>query len=184
MRTKALSHTQATFNAGLEPRLFSWKSSRYAEVSRQADACPPRGQAKLGHGARVRGEVNGVEYRSSLMKYSRIFHLGIHKAVLKEPGVELGQTITVDIERDHEPLPTDVVPDDLAAVLEDDKDGAAALKRYGPALKREQVKKLLSAKSPNHERAAWNRCARRSVNESASGAAAYGGDWDWLAGFG
>lgn len=126
MRTKALSHTQATFNAGLEPRHFSWKSSCYAEVSRQADACPPRGQAKLGHGARVRGDVNDIEYRSSLMKYSGIFHLGIHKAVLKEAGVERGQTITVGIERDHEPLPTDVVPNDLA-VLEDDKDGAAAL---------------------------------------------------------
>lgn len=105
-------------------------------------------QAGLAHSARVRGEVNGVAYRSSLMKYSGIFHLGIHKAVLKEAGVELGQTITVSIERDNEPLPTDVVPDDLAALLKKDKQAAAAWKVLRPSLKREHVKKLLSAKKP------------------------------------
>lgn len=105
-------------------------------------------QAQLEHSARVRGEVNGVPYRSALMKYSGVFHLGLHKAVLKEAGVEFGQTITVSIERDNEPLPTDTVPDDLAAVLKKDKRAAAAWKTLRPSLKREHVKKLLDAKKP------------------------------------
>jgi len=43
--------------------------------------------AGLRHGQRVRGTVNGVRYRSSLMKYSGMFHLGMHKATLAEAGV-------------------------------------------------------------------------------------------------
>jgi hypothetical protein len=105
-------------------------------------------QAKVEHAARVRGEVNGVAYRSSLMKYSGVFHLGIHKAVLKEAGVDFGETITVSIERDNEPLPSDIVPDDLAAVLKQDKRAAAAWKVLRPSMKREHVKSLLSAKKP------------------------------------
>jgi hypothetical protein len=105
-------------------------------------------RAELAHGARVRGEVNGVPYRSALMKYSGVFHLGIHKAVLKQAGVEFGDTITVSIERDNEPLPTDTVPDDLAAILKKDKRAAAAWKALRPSLKREHVKNLTSAKKP------------------------------------
>lgn len=103
-------------------------------------------QAELEHGAR--GEVNGVAYRSALMKYSGVFHLGIHKAVLKDAGVDFGDTIQVSIERDDEPLPTDTVPDDLAALLKKDKRAAAAWKVLRPSLKREYVKRLLSAKKP------------------------------------
>ena len=36
--------------------------------------------AGLKYGARVRGTVNGAPFRSSLMKYSGIFHMGVHKA--------------------------------------------------------------------------------------------------------
>ena len=38
--------------------------------------------AGLKYGARVRGTVNGASFRSSLMKYSGIFHMGVHKATL------------------------------------------------------------------------------------------------------
>jgi hypothetical protein len=34
--------------------------------------------AGLAYGARVRGTVNGAAYRSSLMKYSGVYHLGVH----------------------------------------------------------------------------------------------------------
>jgi Domain of unknown function (DUF1905) len=36
--------------------------------------------AGLKYGARVRGTVDGAAYRSSVMKYSGVFHLGVHKA--------------------------------------------------------------------------------------------------------
>ena len=42
--------------------------------------------AGLKYGARVRGTVNGAPYRSSLMKYSGVFHLGVHKATQLSPA--------------------------------------------------------------------------------------------------
>ena len=69
--------------------------------------------ARLAHGARVRGTVAGVAYRSSLMKYSGVFHLGVHKATAKSAGVVPGARVAVTIEIDDEPLPTDVVPTTL-----------------------------------------------------------------------
>ncbi len=73
--------------------------------------------AGLRHGARVRGTVNGVAYRSSLMKYSGQFHLGVHKATAAAAGVGQGDVVTLTIARDDQPLPTDHVPDDLAGAL-------------------------------------------------------------------
>ena len=42
---------------------------------------------ELRHGMRVRGTLNGASYRSSLMKSSGVFHLGVHKATLAAAGV-------------------------------------------------------------------------------------------------
>ncbi|HEX7795713.1 MAG TPA: YdeI/OmpD-associated family protein [Vicinamibacterales bacterium] len=103
--------------------------------------------AGLKHGARVRGEVNGVGYRSSLMKYSGIFHLGVHKATLQTAGVKPGARISVTIEFDDEPLPTDVVPDDLAIALKKNQSASTAWTVLAPSHRREHVKALLSAKS-------------------------------------
>jgi hypothetical protein len=105
--------------------------------------------AGLRHGQRVRGAVNGARYRSSLMMYSGVFHLGVHKAALEEAGVTPPATVRVTIEADSEPLPTDVVPPDLAKAL---KRGAAAWQRLRPSLKREHVKSLLEAKKPETRR--------------------------------
>src|SRR5512134_1912142 len=82
--------------------------------------------AQLVHGARVRGTLDGVAYRSSLMKYSGVFHLGVHKATATSAGVSSGARVDVTIELDDEPLPTDVVPDDLAGALHGDAKAAAS----------------------------------------------------------
>ena len=103
-------------------------------------------QARLVHAARVRGTVNGAPYRSSLMKYSGIFHLGVHKATLASAKTALGERVAVTIELDDEPLPTDVIPDDLAAALRRDAQAAAAFAQLRPSLRREFVKQLLTAK--------------------------------------
>jgi bifunctional DNA-binding transcriptional regulator/antitoxin component of YhaV-PrlF toxin-antitoxin module len=102
----------------------------------------------LKHGVRVRGTVNGVPYRSSLMKYSGIFHLGVHKATLAKAGAKGGDRVLVTIELDREPLPTDTVPDDLAAALKKSSKARAAWKTLRPSLKREYVKSISSAKKP------------------------------------
>jgi hypothetical protein len=102
--------------------------------------------AGLGYGARVRGRVNGAPYRSSLMRYSGVFHLGIHKATLTAAGVGEGDRVEVSIERDDEPLPTDVVPDDLARALAGVATVAAAWSELAPARRRSYVGEVIGAK--------------------------------------
>ena len=104
--------------------------------------------AGLKHGRRVRGTVNGVRYRSSLMMYGGIFHLGLHKAALAEAGVKPPAVVSVTIEADDEPLPTDAVPPDLARALKRQAGATAAWDRLRPSLKREHVGSLMSAKKP------------------------------------
>jgi hypothetical protein len=70
-------------------------------------------RAGLNYGARVRGTVNRVPYRSSVMKYSGVFHLGVPKAVLSQAGARPGDRVQVTIELDDEPLPGDEPPADL-----------------------------------------------------------------------
>ncbi len=102
--------------------------------------------AELAHGARVRGTVNGVAYRSSLMKYSGIFHLGVHKSTVVAAGVSAGTRVRVTIELDDEPLPTDRVPHDLAKAFAQEPRAAAAWQKLAPAVRRGYVKNVLDAK--------------------------------------
>ncbi len=104
--------------------------------------------AGLKYGARVRGTVNGAPYRSSLMKYSGVFHLGIHKPTLAAAGAGSGDRVGVTIELDDQPLPTDVVPDDLARAIAARAATRAAWTKLSPAHKREQVKQVTEAKRP------------------------------------
>ena len=140
-----------------------WYNRRVQEFRAKLEPVPHGGQyvvvpartamaAGLKHGARVRGAVNGVSYRSSLMMYSGIFHLGVHKSTLQEAGVKPGARISVTIELDDEPLPTDVVPDDLAAALKKSRQAASAWASLAPSHKREHVKALLDAKQPETRR--------------------------------
>ena len=102
--------------------------------------------AGLRHGQRVRGTVNGARYRSSLMTYGGVFHLGVHKATLAEARISVPAAVQVSIEADSEPLPTDAVPPDLAKALKRSASAASAWERLRPSLKREHVKSLLEAK--------------------------------------
>jgi hypothetical protein len=102
--------------------------------------------AGLRHGQRVRGTVNGARYRSSLMMYGGVFHLGVHKATLAEAEISAPAAVQVRIEADAAPLPTDKVPADLAKALKRSSAAAAAWERLRPSLKREHVKSLLEAK--------------------------------------
>jgi hypothetical protein len=104
--------------------------------------------AGLRHGMRVRGTVNGATYRSSLMMYGGIFHLGVHKATLAAASITPPAAVSVTIEADEQPLPTDVVPEDLARALKLQPGASAAWESLRPSLKREHVQSLLSAKKP------------------------------------
>ena len=108
--------------------------------------------AGLRHGQRVRGTVNGARYRSSLMMYGGVFHLGVHKATLAEAEISAPAAVQVSIEADTEPLPTDAVPPDLAKALKRNASAAAAWQQLRPSLKREHVKSLLEAKKSETRR--------------------------------
>lgn len=107
---------------------------------------PIAAAAGLRHGQRVRGTVNGARYRSSLMMYGGVLHLGVHKATLAEAAISPPAAVQVSIEADTEPLPTDAVPADLAKALKRSAGAASAWQRLRPSLKREHVKSLLEAK--------------------------------------
>lgn len=102
--------------------------------------------AGLKYGARVRGTINGAPFRSSLMKYGGIFHMSVHKATLAAAGAKEGDRVDVTIEIDDQPLPTDVVPDDLARAIARDAKLGAAWRDLSPAHKREHVKHVIEAK--------------------------------------
>jgi hypothetical protein len=104
--------------------------------------------AGLKYGARVRGTVEGVEYRSSLMVYSGIFHMGVHKATIAAAGAKTGDEIDVTIEVDDKPLPTDTVPPDLAKAMKANKRASAGWASLSPSHKREHVKHVMEAKKP------------------------------------
>jgi hypothetical protein len=105
-------------------------------------------KAGVAHASRVRGTVNGAPLRSSVMKYSGVFHLGVHKATLAKARATEGDVVAVAIELDDEPLPGDVVPDDLAKAIAKIRAAKAAWERLRPSHKREHVKAILEAKKP------------------------------------
>jgi hypothetical protein len=100
----------------------------------------------LKYGARVRGTVNGEPYRSSLMKYSGVFHMGVHKAVAFAAGVRAGTRVDITIAPDTKPLPTDVVPGDLRSALDRQEEASRNWERLSPATRRGYVKSVLEAK--------------------------------------
>jgi bacteriocin resistance YdeI/OmpD-like protein/uncharacterized protein DUF1905 len=109
---------------------------------------PPKSAeaAGLAYGMRVRGTLAGTDYRSSLMKYSGVFHLGVHKATLAGAGVGVGAIVEITIEHDDQPLPTDTVPPDLKKALTANKAAKLGFEAQSPAHKREHVKYVLDAK--------------------------------------
>ena len=104
--------------------------------------------AGLRYGARVRGTVDGAPYRSSLMKSSGVFHLGVHKATIAAAGAASGDEVDVRIELDDEPLPADTVPADLARALGKTARLRAAWANLPPSHRREHVKHVVEAKQP------------------------------------
>jgi hypothetical protein len=102
--------------------------------------------AGLVYGMRVRGTLAGADYRSSLMKYSGVFHLGVHKTTLAAAGVGIGAIVEITIEHDDQPLPTDTVPADLKKALAANKAAQRGFEAQSPAHKREHVKYVLEAK--------------------------------------
>lgn len=95
---------------------------------------------------RVRGTVEGVAYRSSLARYSNEFHVGVANAIMREAKVATGAVVAITIEKDLEPPPGEIVPDDLAAALAAHPQAQAGFDAMAPPTRREHVKHVLEAK--------------------------------------
>jgi bacteriocin resistance YdeI/OmpD-like protein/uncharacterized protein DUF1905 len=102
----------------------------------------------LGGGKRFRviGSLNGVAFESSTMGTGggRVC-LGLHKATRAAAGVDIGDSVELEIERDTRPRTVDV-PDDLAAALARDPAAQAAFERQSFTQRREQAESVAGAK--------------------------------------
>jgi Bacteriocin-protection, YdeI or OmpD-Associated/Domain of unknown function (DUF1905) len=81
---------------------------------------------KLGGGGRIAVEasIDGVPYRGSIVSMGAGPCLGVLKAIRAQLGKDVGDSVTVLVERDDRPRTVDV-PEDLAAALKKAKARAA-----------------------------------------------------------
>ena len=66
--------------------------------------------------APVRGNVNGVPYRSTIMKYGSTYYLGLTKETRDGAGVDAGDLVRVEMEVDDAPRVVEI-PSELAVAL-------------------------------------------------------------------
>ena len=59
------------------------------------------------HMTRVRGSLDGTEYRSNVASMGGRLVLGVHKATLEAAGRETGDTVKITMEVDTEPREKD-----------------------------------------------------------------------------
>jgi hypothetical protein len=95
---------------------------------------------------RVRGHFGEVEFRSSLaaMGGGRAC-VGVHKATRVAAGVDFGQAVRVELDRDEEPRPV-WVPVELAEALGQDSALQAAFDAASPSRQREWAGSVGEAK--------------------------------------
>ena len=105
---------------------------------------------------RVRGEVNGVPFRTSLFPVTGggEMVLMLNKKVLREARVALGGVAEIVVEPDLEPRPAEL-PDELAALLEEEDGLRAFYDSFSEAMRREIGKWIGGVKS---EEARLKRC--------------------------
>jgi hypothetical protein len=65
---------------------------------------PQEVREKLGGASRlrVRGTIEGIEFRSVIMRYSGIPYLGVHKATVQKGNLHGGQEVEIEVEVDLE----------------------------------------------------------------------------------
>lgn len=104
--------------------------------------------AALGGGSRfrVRGSLGDVAFESSTMAMGggRVC-LGVHKATRHSAGVDIGDDVVVEVERDDRPRTLEI-PADLGAALAEDPEARAAFDRLSFTHRREHIEALAGAK--------------------------------------
>ena len=67
----------------------------------------------------VRARINGVEYRTTVVRMGGEWVIPVRREIRERAGVEIGDSVTVELERDDAPREVEVPPE-LAELLDDD----------------------------------------------------------------
>ena len=93
----------------------------------------------------VRGTVDGHPFRTTVAVYGGVPHLGFRREVREAAGIEPGDTVAIELERDDEPREVETPPE-LAAALAADADAQAAWDRLSYTHRREHADAIEQAK--------------------------------------
>ena len=150
---KAVANCAKTFRAVLEKeRGLGWTIARVPFDPRKTWAKMIR--------LRVRGEVNGALFRTSLFADENGYYLLVNRETQKTAGVACGDSVKIALEPDMEARPAEL-PDVLEALLEDE----AGLRQWYDALsesmRREIGKWVLGVKSEESQRRRAQQMAER-----------------------
>ena len=118
-------------------------SGSAVEVPRTvSEALGKRGQV------RVRGTLNGVEFKSNLMPMGDGSHcLGVHKATQVAAGIDFGDEVSVQMEEDTAPRAVEI-PADLARALKAEPRAMAFFDKLAQTHRREYANWVGEAKKP------------------------------------
>jgi len=111
---------------------------------------PPEVVRALDRGLRfrVRGRLNGVDFRSSTMPMGGgATCLGVHRATREAAGAAFGDRVGVEVEPDDDPRVLELPPE-LEAALAADVALAGAFQRLSQTQRREDAASIASAKRP------------------------------------
>lgn len=110
---------------------------------------PPDVMAALGERKNppVRVSFSGHSYRSTVAVMGGRFMVPVSAAHRESAGVQAGDELSVTLELDLEPRTVEL-PDDLKAALDRQPGGAAAFEALAPSRRKEFVRQLEEAKTP------------------------------------
>jgi hypothetical protein len=95
---------------------------------------------------RVRGAVNGAAFRTSLFSDGQGFYLLVNREIQRQAGITCGDAVEISLEPDLEPRPAEL-PDELAALLDDEPGLRAWYDALSESMRREIGKWVLAVKS-------------------------------------
>ena len=98
--------------------------------------------------APVRGTVNGAAFRTTVAVYLGVHLIGLNTEVRERAGVEIGDEVTVELERDDEPREVDVPPE-LEQALSANSEARAAFDGLSYTHRREYAEWIGEGKRPD-----------------------------------
>lgn len=95
----------------------------------------------------VRGRLNGAEFIQTLVKYGGKWRLYINGQMLKDSGLKVNDTASIEIEFDSRPRIVGL-PESLEKALQKDKRAKKAFEELSPSRQKEIMRYLGALKTP------------------------------------